>query len=74
MKITTEQLNKALKEAFGEIWVVEIYSGNKGFSEDKLLYSEYYNNKEEAMASFKEKANKIPILYSCLQCRQFTFE
>ena len=74
MKITTEQLNTALAEAFGEIWVVEyyveynvFYSRESGiYSSDKEVGRSYYNNKQEAIEEIKRYNKETTNCYATL--------
>ncbi len=62
MKITTEQLNKVLEEAFGEIWAVQFFHITP--YTDKIV-AHYYNNEEEANKEYnrmKEALKDIPHL------------
>lgn len=62
MKITTEQLNKALEDSFGEIWAVQFFHITP--YTDKIL-NHYYNNEEEANKKYnqmKEALKDIPHL------------
>ena len=69
MKITTEQLNTALAEAFGEIWVVKYYCF------EETLGRSYYNNEQEAIEEIKRynKENNALALGATL-CGQFKFK
>jgi hypothetical protein len=60
MKITTEQLNTVLAEAFGEIWVVEYYCF------EETLGRSYYNNKEEAIEEIKRYNKETTNCYATL--------
>lgn len=65
MEITKEQLNNAIKKEFGEVYVVEVYCR----CSEELIYSRYYNNKQEAMAVYKKAKG---ILWA--MCKEFTIE
>ena len=72
MRITTEQLNKALEEAFGEIWVVEVYAQDYNFhyfESHELIKKSYYNNEKEAIKEVKKYNKEHKTSYATLDGR-----
>lgn len=69
MKITTEQLNKVLEEAFGEIWIVEVYEPDYNFhyfGTHELIKKSYYNSEKEAIKEVKKYNKEHKTSYATL--------
>ena len=69
MKITTEQLNKTLEEAFGEIWIVNYYHDDYNFHYHELIGKSYYNNEKEAIKEVKKYNKEHKTSYATLDGR-----